>query len=116
MRIRNPDVVFATWASSAPVQAQVDMPSYYKAAERSLTRNCSADWGAVTKYVDESLKGSNETLKTEIKFALEFARLSRPGGNTTLTRTLTREKAASFSNIRAASILLSPLDFYQVSV
>ncbi|KAJ7850077.1 hypothetical protein B0H14DRAFT_3452248 [Mycena olivaceomarginata] len=34
---------------SIPAQAQVDMSSYYKAAERSLTRNCSADWVAVTK-------------------------------------------------------------------
>lgn len=49
LRIRNPFTIFATWASSAPVQAQVDMASYYKAAERSLTRNCSADWVAVTR-------------------------------------------------------------------
>lgn len=49
LRIRNPEVVFAAWASSAPVQAEVDMASYYKAAERSLTRNCSADWVAVTR-------------------------------------------------------------------
>jgi hypothetical protein len=49
LRIRNPEVVFASWASSAPVQAEIDMASYYKAAERSLTRNCSADWVAVTR-------------------------------------------------------------------
>lgn len=49
LRIRNPEVVFAAWASSAPVQAEVDMASYYKAAERSLTRNCSADWVSVTR-------------------------------------------------------------------
>ena len=49
MRQRNPETIFAAWASSAPVHAQVDMASYYKAAERSLTRNCSADWVAVTR-------------------------------------------------------------------
>lgn len=49
LRTRNPEVVFAAWASSAPVQAQVDMSSYYKAAERSLTRNCSSDWVGVTR-------------------------------------------------------------------
>jgi hypothetical protein len=28
LRIRNPEVVFASWASSAPVQAQINMASY----------------------------------------------------------------------------------------
>lgn len=114
MRVRNPEVIFATWASSAPVHAQVDMSSYYKAAERSLTRNCSADWVAVTKYVDDVLSGSNATASTDIKFALKFAELSGKGGNTTLAMNLTREEAANISNVNAASILMDPLDFYQV--
>ncbi|KAF8885052.1 serine carboxypeptidase S28-domain-containing protein [Gymnopilus junonius] len=96
MRIRNPSVIFASWASSAPVQAQVDMSSYYKAAERSMTRNCSADWVAVTKYVDDTLSGSNET-------ALLKAHLSGPGGNTT---------GNSTSNVNAASQLLKILQYY----
>ncbi|KAH8111742.1 peptidase S28 [Phellopilus nigrolimitatus] len=113
MRVRNPEVIFAVWASSAPVHAQVDMAAYYKAAERSLTRNCSADWVAVTKYVDDVLGGANETLATDVKFALEFARLSGTGGNTTLAMNLTRDQAANLSNVDAASILMDPLDFYQ---
>lgn len=114
MRMRNPEVIFATWASSAPVHSQIDMASYYKAAERSLTRNCSADWVAVTKYVDEVLEGTNETQQTDIKFDLEFARLSKKSGNTTLAMNLTRAEAAKMSNVDAASILMDPLDFYQV--
>lgn len=114
MRIRNPEVIFASWSSSAPVHAQVDMASYYKAAERSLTRNCSADWVAVTKYVDDVLGGSNETAATNIKFALEFARLSGKGGNTTLAQNLTHSEAAKISNVNAAGILMDPLNFYQV--
>ncbi|KAF8798461.1 hypothetical protein BYT27DRAFT_7264630 [Phlegmacium glaucopus] len=51
LRIRNPFIVFA---SSAPVQTQVDMAKYYKEAERSLTRNCSADWIQVTRYADRT--------------------------------------------------------------
>lgn len=111
---RNPETIFAVWASSAPVQAQVDMSSYYKAAERSLTRNCSADWVSVTRFVDDALGGANETLATDIKFALQFARLSGPGGNTTGAAGLTRAEAAKLSNVDAASILMDPLDFYQV--
>ena len=96
------------------MHAQVDMASYYKAAERSLTRNCSADWVEVTKYVDDALGGTNETLQTDIKFDLEFARLSGKGGNTTLAQNLTREEAARLSNVNAAGILMDPLNFYQV--
>ncbi|KAJ7623506.1 peptidase S28 [Roridomyces roridus] len=113
LRQRNPSTIFASWASSAPVQAQVDMASYYKAAERSLTRNCSADWVAVTKYVDDSLSSGNETLAIDIKFDLLKARLSGPGGNTTGADGLTRNQANSTSNVNAASILMDPLDFYQ---
>ncbi|KAF8894239.1 serine carboxypeptidase S28-domain-containing protein [Gymnopilus junonius] len=113
MRIRNPSVIFASWASSAPVQAQVDMSSYYKAAERSMTRNCSADWVAVTKYVDDTLSGSNETAVMNMKFELLKAHLSGPGGNTTGANGLTMAKANSTSNVNAASVLMDPLNFYQ---
>ncbi|KAJ7230732.1 peptidase S28 [Mycena pura] len=113
LRQRNPSTIFASWASSAPVEAQVDMASYYKAAERSLTRNCSADWVAVTKFVDDTLNGSNETLKIDIKFDLLKARLSGPGGNTSAADGLTRQRANATSNVDAATILMDPLDFYQ---
>ncbi|KAJ7918777.1 peptidase S28 [Mycena leptocephala] len=113
LRQRNPETIFAAWASSAPVEAQVDMSSYYKAAERSLTRNCSADWVAVTKFVDDTLNGSNETLKIDVKFDLLKARLSGPGGNTTGANGLTRQRANATSNVNAATILMDPLNFYQ---
>ncbi|KAF9554434.1 peptidase S28 [Agrocybe pediades] len=113
MRIRNPATIFASWASSAPVHAQVDMASYYKAAERSLTRNCSADWVAVTKYMDQTLSGTNDTAIVDMKFDLLKARLSGPGGNTTGAAGLTRNRANRTSNINAASILMDPLNFYQ---
>ncbi|KAF8959584.1 peptidase S28 [Flammula alnicola] len=113
MRIRNPEIIFASWASSAPVEAQVDMSSYYKAAERSLTRNCSADWVAITKYVDNTLNGTNETAIVNLKFDLLKARLSGPGGNTTGADGLTLSQANKTSDVDAASILMDPLDFYQ---
>ncbi|KAF7370866.1 Peptidase S28 [Mycena sanguinolenta] len=113
LRQRNPETIFAAWVSSAPVEAQVDMASYYKAAERSLTRNCSADWVAVTKFVDDTLNGTNETLQIDVKFDLLKARLSGPGGNTTGADGLTRQRANATSNVDAASILMDPLDFYQ---
>ncbi|KAJ3828136.1 peptidase S28 [Lentinula raphanica] len=113
LRQRNPETIFAAWASSAPVHAQVDMWAYYEAAQRSLTVNCSADWVAVTSYVDNVLQGSNATLIEDVKFDLLKARLSGPGGNTTGADGLTKEQANKTSDVDAASILMDPLDFYQ---
>lgn len=71
---------------------------------------------AVTRFVDETLGGAgvNETERTEMKFELLKARLSGPGGNTTGAANLTMEQANRTSNVDAASILMDPLDFYQV--
>ncbi|KAF8798582.1 hypothetical protein BYT27DRAFT_7218407 [Phlegmacium glaucopus] len=89
LRIQNLSTILASCASFAPVQAQVDMASYYKAAERSLTRNYSVDWIQVT-------------------------RLSEPEANTTGTNNLTTAVANQTSNVDAAGILMSPLDFHQL--
>ncbi|KAJ3574762.1 hypothetical protein NP233_g1547 [Leucocoprinus birnbaumii] len=113
LRIRNPEVVFASWASSAPVQAEVDMASYYKAAERSLTRNCSADWNSVTRHVDDALMGGNETLKMQMKLSLLKARAGKPGGDMSEAERITLADAQETSDVNAASILMDPLDFYQ---
>lgn len=104
LRVRNPETIFAVWASSAPVQAQVDMASYYKAAERSLTRNCSDDWVAVTRFVDDSLANGTAAVAEDLKFQLLSAR----------EEGITRQQAASASNEDAAGVLMDPLNFYQV--
>ena len=115
LRQRNPDVIHAAWVSSAPVEAQVDMASYYKAAERSLSRNCSNDWVSVTKFVDDTLINSKNTTQVNwLKFRVLKAALSGPGGNETGAANLTVEGAALESNLNVASTLMDPLDFYQV--
>lgn len=93
------------------------MASYYEAAARSIAQNCSSDWAAVTRYVDNVFMSSNldnETEVVQLKYALLKARLSGPGGNTTGADGLTLEQAAQTSDLDAASILMDPLDFYQV--
>ncbi|OCH89254.1 hypothetical protein OBBRIDRAFT_732955 [Obba rivulosa] len=113
LRVRNPETIFAVWASSAPVHAQIDMAAYYKAAERSLTRNCSADWVAVTKFVDETLQNGTTQQQAEMKFRLLKARLDGPGGNDTGSEGLTVQEAANVSDVDAAGVLMDPLNFYQ---
>ncbi|KAH9852169.1 serine carboxypeptidase S28-domain-containing protein [Lenzites betulinus] len=103
LRVRNPETIFAVWASSAPVHAQVDMAAYYKAAERSLTRNCSADWVAVTRHVDDTLRTGSPDAVADLKFRLLGAR----------DGSVTRGRAANASDVSAAGVLMDPLNFYQ---
>ena len=110
-RVRNPGAIFAVWASSAPVHAQVDMAAYYAAAERSLTRNCSADWVAVTRFVDDTLAGGSEEERIVMKQRLLEARARSPQD---LTATVSVAVANATSDAGAAGVLMDPLNFYQV--
>ena len=115
LRVRNPEVVFASWSSSAPVQAQINMASYYEAAERALPRNCSSDWVAVTKYVDGVLMGTNITDQIRVKRALYVARMSGPNGNTTLVQPLSDADIMSIASEDIVVVLTDPLINFQVS-
>lgn len=111
LRVRNPNTIFAAWASSAPVHAQVDMAAYYEAAERSLTRNCSADWTAVTRFVDHTLAYGTDAQRVAMKLRLLEARARSPQD---LGTTVAEGIANATSDVDAASVLLDPLKFYQV--
>ena len=115
LRVRNPETVFASWSSSGPIQAQINMASYFEAVERALLRNCSADWVAVTKYVDDVLMGSNTAEQVTVKRALYTARMSRPGGNTTLVEHLSDSAVLALPSDDMASVLLDPMNTFQVS-
>ena len=100
------------WSLSARIQAQINMTSYYEPVERAPPRNCSADWVAVTKYVDDVLIG-NDTVDT-IKRALYTARVSRPGGHTTLVEHLSDLAVLALPS-DMTSVLLDPTYPFQVS-
>jgi len=115
LRVRNPEIVFASWASSAPIQAQINMASYYQAIERALPRNCSSDWVAVTKYVDDVLMGTSITEQLKVKRALYVARMSGPNGNTTLVKPLSDSQILSIPSEDISAVLMDPLIDFQVS-
>ncbi|KAF2124349.1 hypothetical protein P153DRAFT_130305 [Dothidotthia symphoricarpi CBS 119687] len=62
MREKYPDTIYASYASSAPVQASVDMSFYFDPVVRGLEHygfgNCSADIKAAIKYMDKVMDGS----------------------------------------------------------
>lgn len=54
-RIRNPEVFYASWASSAPVETVESMPTYYEQIYEDMTANCSADIAAASAFLDNIL-------------------------------------------------------------
>ncbi|GAQ07670.1 hypothetical protein ALT_4991 [Aspergillus lentulus] len=68
-RNKYPDTIFAAYASSAPVQAQLDMSVYYEQIYRAMVANgysnCTKDIQAALKYIDDQL--SNEESSASIK-------------------------------------------------
>lgn len=110
LRVRNPETFFATWASSAPTQAAVDMWTYYAQAERSMTRNCSADFTAVTRYVDSVLANGTDAQVSTLKKELLTAIAASP---TNMTPAVSDQDVEELDNPSAGSLLLTPLSFYQ---
>jgi hypothetical protein len=111
MRVRNPETFYATWASSAPTQAAVDMWTYYAQAERSMTRNCSADYTHVTNYVDSILANGTKQQRDDVKISLYTAVQSGPGGRRPAH--INQTEATEMSNSDVGYSLLLPLSFYQ---
>jgi hypothetical protein len=105
LRVRNPDTIYASWASSAPVQAQVNMSSYWGVVERALARNCSNDFVAMANYTDSTLGGNN----TESLRLKQLLYLAQTGGQVNLTST----EASQVLNGDAGSVLQSPLNNWQ---
>jgi len=110
MRVRNPDTFFATWASSAPTQAAVDMWVYYAQAERSMTRNCSADFTAVTRFVDGVLANGTDSDLLQLKTELYRAIQSSPANRNV---SVAEADVKALSSAAVGNLLLTPFSFYQ---
>lgn len=59
VRKKYPETIFASFSSSAPVQAQIDMSAYFDQIYRGLNalgfKNCTNDIVAAIKYIDDQL-------------------------------------------------------------
>lgn len=72
-RERHPEVFYAAWASSAPVQTQYDGSIYYNQIYRAMPSNCTSDIQAVVGLVDSILASGNETSIAQVKAAVYLA-------------------------------------------
>jgi hypothetical protein len=71
LRQEYPETIFASWASSAPVQATVDMSFYNDAIWDGLNAygfgNCTKDIQAVVRYVDKELDNKDPNVSNQLK-------------------------------------------------
>jgi hypothetical protein len=101
IRQRNPDVFFASWASSAPVEAQVEMPVYYNPIQQVMPVNCSKDVHAGITYADDILMYGSDDQVSILKRAIFLTSEANPSSN--LTNPDIHPESLSYSVI--ASIL-----------
>ena len=83
IRQRNPNIFFASWASSAPVQTVVDGSVYYNEVQQNMPANCSATVHTAITYADQILTSGTEAEVASVKEALFSTYVANPKQNTT---------------------------------
>ena len=112
IRIRNPDVIYASWSSSGPVQATVDMATYTEQAYKDFTANCSADIAAASAYLDDVLTNGTPDDITQTKGLIYYASnpLELPNLSNVTEQTLDsliQQKAKTVDSFYAGQVLSS---------
>lgn len=100
MRLRHPEIIYASWASSAPLQYQFDGSPYYNPVVRSMAANCTNDIKAAIKYVDTVFDSGSADAVTRVKIGALLV------ASTNLTQFHIRD-AADLSEFDAAGNLAS---------
>lgn len=72
-RLKHPDIFYASWASSAPVQTQEDGSIYYNPIVRSMPQNCTNDIKAAVKFVDQTLSSGSTIAIQQVKTGIFLA-------------------------------------------
>ncbi|KAK3373140.1 serine carboxypeptidase S28-domain-containing protein [Lasiosphaeria ovina] len=97
LRIRNPEVIYAVWASSAPVECRPDGSAYFNSIYRSMASNCSADVQAVVRHVDRVLSDDEDSRGAALD--LKASNLARD----------VAANATRLSPVHVARLLIEPL-------
>lgn len=84
LRAKHPEIIYAAYASSAPLEFQEDGSSYFNAPVRSMPKSCSDDIKAAVKYFDETMTSGKEEDCNKLK-SLVFETLGRLGLPASLT-------------------------------
>lgn len=105
IRQRNLDVIFASWASSAVVQAQLDASVYYNTIIKTMSSNCSDDTHAAIKYADQILtKGTAKEISL-LKRAIFLTNNANPRQNAIFPNV---KKSDDLTNWGVANVITNP--------
>ncbi|KAK6537297.1 hypothetical protein TWF694_011489 [Orbilia ellipsospora] len=99
MREKYPDTIFAAYVSSAPIEAQVEMPEYYDHIAQSLIEEnptCVKNFQSAINYIDIELSKGGESAETVKKLFLGLGSEHNTNGD-------------------FADFLATPFDFYQTA-
>ncbi|KUJ16066.1 uncharacterized protein LY89DRAFT_587448 [Mollisia scopiformis] len=105
LRSRNPEIFFASWPSSAPVQTQVENSEYYNTIVETISKNCSTDMHAAITYADEILFRGTEDEIALLKRALFLTNNASVGSFCDYLETWNPNNAPEFSFKSPLSIL-----------
>ncbi|KAJ6783012.1 hypothetical protein PWT90_09191 [Aphanocladium album] len=70
MRAKYPEIIYASWASSAPVQFEFDGSPYYDPVMRSMATNCTNGIRSAIKYMDKAFSSGSSEQLNRIKAAV----------------------------------------------
>ncbi|KAH6962234.1 serine carboxypeptidase S28-domain-containing protein [Ilyonectria sp. MPI-CAGE-AT-0026] len=68
-RLMHPEIFYAAWSSSAPVETQADGSIYYNPIVRAISKNCTNDLEAAIQYVDETFSSSSNDSASQVIYA-----------------------------------------------
>jgi hypothetical protein len=72
MREKYPETIFASYASSAPTEAQVDMSVYFEPVWRGMNAygfgNCTKDIHAAVNYMDKKMENKKDAAALKTQF------------------------------------------------
>ena len=107
MRIQNPEIVYAAWASSAPIELRPEGPAYTNSMYRSIPPSCRRDIRAVMDHVNDILSSDNSRAIMDLKIAAmtTFAEEELRSND----RHLVVDHAATLSNQTITMALWQPL-------
>jgi hypothetical protein len=106
--------IFASWASSAPVQAQIDFPQYFEAIDNAIPgKNCSDDLQAIRAFADQILNGTSQDFTPEL-FKEAIIEASIGEFNASINSTVTQDDVVQTSTLDLMRTFINSLSFFQV--
>lgn len=85
IRLLHPEIIYASWSSSAPVETRWDASIYFDPIARALPKNCTNDFEAAVKYLDDTFTSGSQDAISEIQNVLFALKAGASGSSSGLS-------------------------------